>query len=58
MKIAWGCRPTGREGKAGSGAILSAEVRAKLTELWAEEITAELGFEDYPALVEVLEQGG
>jgi hypothetical protein len=45
-----------REGRAGSGAMLSAEVREKLDELWAEEITAELGFRDYPALIEALER--
>lgn len=46
-----------REGKAGSGAVLSDEVKARLDTLWAEEITAELGFADYASLIEVLEQG-
>ena len=46
-----------RSGKAGSGAVLSKAVHAKLDEIWAEEITATLGFEDYPALVYALGAG-
>ena len=45
-----------REGQAGSGAILSPEVRARLDELWLEEITAGLGFPDYASLAQVLAQ--
>jgi hypothetical protein len=45
-----------REGKAGSGAILGQEVRARLDELWLEEITADLGFADYASLVDALAQ--
>lgn len=43
-----------REGKAGSGSVLSEKVRSELDRLWAEEITAELGFADYPSLVAAL----
>lgn len=46
-----------REGKSGTGAALSDEVQARLAEIWAEEITATLGFADYPALVAALEAG-
>lgn len=43
-----------REGKAGSGSILSGTVRAELDRLWEEEISAQLGLPDYPSLVAAL----
>ncbi len=44
-----------REGRSGSGAMLSDRVRGELDRLWEEEITAELGFVDYPSLIAELE---
>lgn len=44
-----------REGKSGGGAVLSGKVRAELERLWAEEITAPLGYPDYASLIAELE---
>ncbi len=44
-----------REGKAGSRVTLSAETQAMLDQVWAEEITATLGFADYGSLVASLD---
>ena len=44
-----------REGKSGSGAEIGGKVRAELERLWQEEITAELGFPDYPSLIATLD---
>ena len=46
-----------REGKSGGGAVLSAEVRTRLDELWQEEIAGELGYADYAALADALVAG-
>ncbi len=43
-----------REGKRGSGAALTASVRAELDRVWAEEITETLGFTDYASLIAAL----
>lgn len=43
-----------REGKAGSGSVLSGRVRSELDRLWAEEISTQLGLPDYPSLVAAL----
>ncbi len=40
-----------REGKAGSGATLSAEIREELDTLWREEITEQLGYASYQAIL-------
>jgi len=44
-----------REGKAGSSVTLSDETRAMLDAVWAEEITATLGFPDYLSLIAALD---
>ena len=43
-----------RLGKAGTREDLNADTRASLDAAWREEITAELGFENYAALLEAL----
>lgn len=44
-----------REGRSGAGATLSGRIRSELERLWAEEITADFGFPDYPSLIATLE---
>ncbi|MEM7017145.1 MAG: sulfotransferase domain-containing protein [Pseudomonadota bacterium] len=43
-----------REGKTGSSTVLSEEIHILLDATWQEEITSNLGFGDYPALIEAL----